>query len=326
MTKDKKDLIIDILLQAVKKETDAFNHYNKACQISPFPETKGLLSQLAGEERKHRMTLLREIQALKGQVKRKGKNKEYIEEKDISYNLPEKSTFQKFLVLQKLDLAVVSFPTQFIGGDYFDSFPLGENHQALLLFDVTGHGLEATETKAQAKNILDEFKEALLGAQKGADLFQPQALVTMLNQKLWNICQKNVSFVTLFYALFDVQKKEFSYISAGHEPPVFFRGGKEDFFTIETDLLIGIDKDKTYTETKLNFNPDDIFIFFSDGLAESFNYYDLEFEREKIVDLVRHQKSQSAEIIIEKILDEVRKTLKGKPLRDDFTLSVVKLK
>jgi len=69
MKKDKKELLIEILLEAVQKETDAFNSYSKASQSSPFPETKGLLSQLAGEERKHRMILIKEIQALKGKIK-----------------------------------------------------------------------------------------------------------------------------------------------------------------------------------------------------------------------------------------------------------------
>ena len=326
MAKDKKELIIDILLQAVQKETDAFNHYNKASQSSPFPETKGLLSQLAGEERKHRMILIKEIQALKGKIKRKGNAKEYIKEKDISYTLPDKLDFQKFPVLTNLDLSAISFPSKFIGGDHFDSFYLGDNFQIILSFDVAGHGLEATGVKAYAKNLVDEFKESLWEAKTGKDLFMPQTFVRMFNQKLWDLCQKKVTFLTLFYALLDTKKEKLSYISAGHEPPLFFRGGKQDLEVLETDLLIGVDKQRNYSEIKIDFGQDDILILFSDGLVESFGYYDLEFERERIVDLVKKQKPQSSEKIIKNILEDIKETLKAKPLRDDFTLSVLKLK
>ncbi len=326
MKKNKKDLLIDILLQAVQKETDAFNHYNKASQSSTFPETKGPLSQLAGEERKHRMILIREIQALKGQIQRKGKTKDYIEEKDISYNLPEKLDYQKFPALSDIDLAAVSFPTKFIGGDYFDSFNLGEDDQVLLSFDVAGHGLEATEVKAYAKSLLDEFKESIWEAKTRKDLFMPRTFVRMFNQRIWDLCKKKVTFLTLFYALLDMKRKKLSYISAGHEPPLILKSGKEDLETIETNLLIGVDKQRNYSETKIDFGQDDILILFSDGLVESFGFYDLEFEREKLVKLVKKQKSQSSEKIIKKILEDVRETLKERPLRDDFTLSVLKLK
>jgi serine phosphatase RsbU (regulator of sigma subunit) len=325
---DKKNLdrITEVLLGAIRRETEAFNYYHQSSEKSPYPETKSLLQQLAGEERKHRMILIRELQTLKGLLKRGKKGEEFIEKEEISYHFPDELPYMRIQAVPELDVSAVSFPSQLTGGDYFDTFTILGSYQAMLLFDVTGHGLGATELKGRTRSVFDKFKESYLEAQVSSDAFAPSSVTRMLNQKLWEDCQKKSTFLTLLYALFHPEDKKLSYVSAGHEPPIFLKKGRSLPEIIDSDLLIGVDKDKSYPEVKVRLDSGDILVFFSDGLAETFAFRNIEFRRDELVDLIHKCQNLSAKEVIEKICDFVKSVLKGKTLADEFTLAVFKVR
>lgn len=325
---DKKSLdrITEVLLGAIRRENEAFNYYYGSSEKSPYPETKSLLLQLADEERKHRMILIKELQTLKGFLKRGKKGQEFIRRDEISYHLPDKLPYREIQALGELDVSAVSFPSELTGGDYFDTFPVLRSSQAIFLFDVAGHGLGATELKGQARSIFEGFKEGYLEAGVSSDVFSPSSVSRMLNQKLWEDCQKKGAFLTSFYALFQPENKKLSYVSAGHEPPIFLKKGRSDPEIIDSDLLIGVDKEKSYPEVKVDIDSGDIFILFSDGLVETFAYRDIEFQRGELTDLVQQHRDLTAKKTIEKICEFVKSKLKGKTLTDEFTLAVFKIK
>jgi sigma-B regulation protein RsbU (phosphoserine phosphatase) len=320
------DRITEVLLGAIRKESEAFNYYYQSSQKTPYPETKSLLMQLAGEERKHRMILIRELQTLKGLLKRGKKGEEFIKKDEISYHFPDKLDYKKIQTVPKLDISTVSFPSQLTGGDYFDTFPILDKYQALLLFDVAGHGLKATSVKGLVRSVFDQFKESYLEAQASSDVFNPSYVAKMLNQKVWECCHKEGTFLTLFYVLFQPDEGKLSYLSAGHEPPIFLKNGKSDPEIIDSDLLIGVDKDKSYSGIEAEVDPGDLMILFSDGLVETFGFRDIEFKREELVDLISQHRESDVKEIIKIILDFVKAKLKGKTLTDEFTLTVIKIK
>ena len=113
----------NILIEAIRRETEAFNYYYNASENSPSSETRSLLLQLAEEERKHRTILLQEFQNLKRL--KSGVNKEVLlKEEKVSFHVPEKPSFKRVQSLKSIDLAVVSLPTEFIGGDFLTPSPL----------------------------------------------------------------------------------------------------------------------------------------------------------------------------------------------------------
>ena len=320
------DLIAEILLGAIRRESEAFNYYYQSSQKSPYPETKSLLLQLSGEERKDRMILIRELQILKGLLKRGKKGKEFIKKDEISYHFPDELPYRKIDTIPGLDISAVSLPSQLTGGDHFDTFPILEKNQAMLLFDVAGHGLKATTVKGLARSVFDQFKESYLEAQASSDVFSPSYVARMLNQKVWECCHKEATFLTLFYILFQPQERKLSYISAGHEPPIFLKNGKSDAEIIDSDLLIGVDKDKSYSGVEAKIDPGDLMILFSDGLVETFGFRDIEFKREELIQLVRQNREADVKEITKIIVDFVKSKLEGKTLTDELTLAVVKIK
>lgn len=316
-----------ILLTAIQKEISAFNYYYKASQKSPTQEAKSLLIQLAEEERKHRMILLQELHTLKTLLPVKKGGKEFLKKEEVSYKIPDKLPFRRVQSVDNLDLACVSLPTQLVGGDYFESFPIFEKkYQVLLMFDVFGHGLSATLVKAEACSVFEKFKESYIGLSSSPDLFRPSNVVTFMNQKLSGICQRKAIFVGLFYGLFDPEKGELSYISAGHEPPLLVREKENHFSLFDSDLLLGVDKSKVYSEKKIKLTSGDIFILFTDGVAETFGARGKKFKREDIVTIVRDNHNLDSSEIVRKIFDFIKRALRNKTLTDEFSLAVLKTK
>lgn len=321
---DKKQFS-DILIEAIRRETDAFNYYYTASEKSPSVDTKSLLIQLAEEERRHRIILVRELQNLNRLLSpEKGKDT-FLEKDRVSYQIPEEPTLKSAQSIKEVDLAVISLPTEFIGGDYFDSFVIDDKKLGLLIFDVMGHGISATQLKAKVKAALGELKELYLEKKASFEPLSPAFVVTQLNQKLTEECRKLSSFVSLFYAVLDLSKDRLIYSSAGHEPPMLL--GKEELHQlIEADLLMGIDKEKLYSENTIEIHPGDVLVMFTDGIVETLNSQDKEFSRKNLVKVVEENKNLSSSEMVQKLLSSLRNFVKGAPLTDEFTLALAKIK
>ena len=83
--KKKDELILKLLLNAIQKEIDAYNYYIEASESSPYAETKSLLLQLAGEERKHRQLLLREYRTVQEMLKKSKNRASYLSKDKVCH-------------------------------------------------------------------------------------------------------------------------------------------------------------------------------------------------------------------------------------------------
>jgi len=315
----------EILIEAIRRETEAFNYYYNASEKSPSAETKSLLLQLAEEERRHRTILMQEFQNLRKLTW--GESQEvFLEKEKVSFHLPEEPNFKRVQALKPVDLAVVCLPTELVGGDFFDTFTIrDENKMGLLIFDVMGHGSKATELKAKARVEWDKLKELYLEKEAHSLLLSPSSVITQLNQVLYDECQRFASFLSLFYAVLDLSKNRLIYASAGHEPPIFFE--KEGYTQlIEADLILGIDKNKTYGEESIEIHTGDILVMFTDGVVESMNEKEEEFSVKNLIRVVEENKNQAVSEIIRHILIALKDFMEGKPITDEFTLAIAKLR
>lgn len=321
---EEKTDFFDILLGAIRRETEAFNYYFGASEKSPSAGTKSLLLQLAEEERRHRTILLQEYQNLRKLTS--GEDKEvFLEKERLSYHLPEEPVFKRAQAIKSVDMTVVSLPTELAGGDFFDSFIVkGQNKMGLLIFDVMGHGLTATELKARVRVEWDRLKELYLGKGAPSLLLSPSSVVTHLNQRLFQECQSRLSFLSLFYAVLDASKKRLIYASAGHEPPLLF--GKEGYSQLtEGDLLLCIDKETCYGEASKEMRSGDVLVMFTDGVVESMNQDEEEFSIKNLIRVVGESKNLTASQMVTQVLAGLKDFMGGRPVTDEFTLAVAKL-
>jgi sigma-B regulation protein RsbU (phosphoserine phosphatase) len=329
MTEIKKVAILDTLRIAFQRETEAFNYYTKAAQKAPFRETRVLLLQMAEEERKHRYFITREIQKIRDLLSGDG-GVEAIEGGDIHYTLPTKVEYSRLTITPGVDAAVLTYPAELVGGDYIDSIELLRDGNipasGILLCDVMGHTMQATELKAAIKTEFGQMREDWIQGKKSIDMNDPASVMKNLNQKLAPGCLDRGQFITSFYAILDPSNKIMQYASAGHEPPILIRANGDYYHMDETNLILCAAENTDYETFQVPIESKDVLVFFSDGITEACNNQEEMFERQCLYQTVqKNQKADSREIT-ESILQRLKKFLGDLPMTDDFTLAVFKIK
>ena len=320
-----KDLtpLLEGLRTAVKREVEAYNYYRAASSSSSFEETRALLTQLAEEERGHRLALLQEILTLR-RFAQEGR-RDSISLKEVNYPLPEKLPIQRPSSIPQVEVVSLSLPGRFMGGDYFRSFPWegkdGENALGIMLFDVMGHGLKATGLKARLTEEIGHLSEVSSG-ESWLRNFSPANLVSRFNQALAEDCERGPAFITFFSGL--LHRGSLFYTSAGHEPPLLLsgQGGVQELS--ETQLPLGVDKGMVYSQAQVRLGPGDILLLFSDGLIEAENEEEEPYGRERLVNLLKGRNDQDAEEVLKDVIDSLRDFLAGNPLRDELTVATAK--
>jgi len=152
-------------------------------------------------------------------------------------------------------------PMQQVGGDYFDYVELDDDHVAVILADVVGHGIAAAMLMAK---VSAESRFALATTKSASTAME------RLNNKLTEM-QLN-RFVTLVLCLLNTKTNTLEVVNAGHMPPVIRRhatGELEELPLDDSGVPVGILPDFKYESSKVKLEPGDVVILYTDGLNEA---------------------------------------------------------
>ncbi|HEV8378649.1 MAG TPA: SpoIIE family protein phosphatase, partial [Tepidisphaeraceae bacterium] len=145
------------------------------------------------------------------------------------------------------------------GGDMYDFVPLGKRpgylqrdddlRWAILIGDVSGHGIAAAVVMAMLHSILHAFPQSPTG---------PAELLTHVNNHL---CAKRIgrSFATVFLAFYDPPTRRLTYARAGQTPPLFMSPNQERPQYLDTvgDLPLGVFPESTFAESTIELRSGD---------------------------------------------------------------------
>ena len=165
------------------------------------------------------------------------------------------------------DLDAVMTPAKEVGGDFYDFYMLDENRLAVTVADVSGKGVPAALFMVVAKNVLQNLAMA---AKTHGDFAE---VVTRANDRL---CEGNdqMMFVTVFFGVLDLRTGEFSYVNAGHNPPLLLRRGGEVSYLLpegKPDKPLGLMEGLPYRQRALTLAPGEMVFLYTDGVTEAAN-------------------------------------------------------
>lgn len=206
-------------------------------------------------------------------------------------------------------------PANDVGGDLIDYLdePLPRT-LGVALGDVAGKGLGAALLMAKLQASL---RATAPGCPKLADLGE------RLNRTLHRDGLDN-RFATLFYAELPRHGPgSLRYLNAGHNPPLLVRASGIE--TIEPGgRPLGMFADSPYTEGRVELQPYDLLIVYSDGLVEARNAADAEFGIERLRGLAPALRALSAAEAGARLLAEVDQFLAGARPQDDLSLILIR--
>ena len=114
------------------------------------------------------------------------------------------------------------------------------------------------------------------------------------------------------------------YLYGGHPSPLLVRDGKVTDLYTEGSFPVGLVDEAHFTAIRVQLEPDDVLIAFSDGIIEAMNTNKDLFGFERLREVVSGCARESIETIMKTILDSVAAFSRGAGQADDLTLLVVR--
>jgi len=212
------------------------------------------------------------------------------------------------------EIAGRSIPAMEVGGDYFDFIPVDEHQLGFCLADISGKGMPAA--------LLMANLQATLRGQIFLDA-DAHECVQRSNTLLYRSTDSN-KFATLFYGLLNTENHELSYCNAGHDPPLLLRSDMQLQRLGPGGLMLGFMEDFSYFKDVVSLSPGDLLVLFSDGITEAMNADEEEFEEERLINVMKENRDDRPEVLIDKIIETVQSFAGDEPQMDDMTIIVIK--
>ena len=214
------------------------------------------------------------------------------------------------------ELACWWFPNEAVGGDYCDVVPLQNGCLALVIADVSGHGLGPSLIMASVRAAL----RALMLEQS-----TPDVLITHLARALADDLFDG-RFISLALAALHTTEHYLDYANAGHSPALHYSQQNAAFHDLSaTGLPLGVLDSPTYhLGARRRMELGDLIVFCTDGIVEAMNEELEQFGKHRLQQIISQAASSSAQEIAFAIRDQVVAYYIGETPPDDLTVLVAK--
>lgn len=213
------------------------------------------------------------------------------------------------------DMTGVSFPCREIGGDYYDFIHRKrDSHLIVAVGDVSGKGTGAA--------LLMSSLHAAVRAQS-----QTRASISEVMGEINGYIFENSpsnKFLTLFYGELDPQTGILTYSNGGHNAPMLVRASADIERLDKGGLPIGMMQGVAYQEASITFERGDVLVIYSDGITESINEREEEFDEDRLIEVVKNNLGRSASGIRDRIDEALSRFVGTTAPVDDMTLMIIK--
>ncbi|MBS5079384.1 MAG: SpoIIE family protein phosphatase [Clostridiales bacterium] len=220
---------------------------------------------------------------------------------------PEHKEFNVYATMQ---------PAKEVGGDFYDFFLTDDNHLAVVMADVSGKGVPAALFMVIAKTLIKNHTQS---GEAPSDVF------TNVNKQL---CENNQAgmFVTAWMGILEIDSGLFTYVNAGHNPPLLKRKG-EGFVYLKSRagfVLAGMEGIR-YRQNQIQLNQGDLLYLYTDGVTEATDIYNELYGEERLQQILDHNAGLPLEEILKNIKQSIDFFVKGAPQFDDITMLALEI-
>ncbi|MBN1484489.1 MAG: SpoIIE family protein phosphatase [Chloroflexia bacterium] len=217
--------------------------------------------------------------------------------------------------LPHTDLAVFCRPAREVGGDFYDVVPLPDGCLGLVMADVSDKGVPAALFMALTRSLLRAY-----APQQSV----PSQVLHQVNEFLVRDAGVSNMFVTLFYAIWDPQRRRLCCANAGHNLPLLCRREGDLEILPPGGLALGVMPQQRWPEVELLLRPGDVLVTYTDGLTEARNSARDIFGDERLRQLLQPPLSPSAEGVLQHLVRAVDDFCGDTPAADDLTLLILR--
>ena len=204
-------------------------------------------------------------------------------------------------------------PSSTLGGDLYDYAATSTGRTALLIADVSGHGVSAAMLTGIVKSAFHASH---------VDGFEPSAVVQRVSMGLAAFSPDR--FVTLIAAVISPADLQLRYVNAGHPPSALWGPTREPLWLESTGPLVSPAlTGSRWDAPVVPMGEGDHLLLYTDGVSETLADEDGRAEQRLTATIARAGNGGAS--LLDAILADVHHELAGRPQPDDLTLMTATL-
>ncbi|MCK6580157.1 MAG: SpoIIE family protein phosphatase [Anaerolineae bacterium] len=201
-----------------------------------------------------------------------------------------------------------------MAGDFYDGFLIDSETMGVVIADVSDKGAAAALCMASTRSMIR--MDAFGGS-------TPSAVLRRTNDLLVQDIPSGM-FVTAYYSAFKIDGTAV-HVNAGHNPPLVYRRRTGAIEAMPRGgRALGWFVDNPVHETRMQLEPGDVIVYYTDGIIEAEGDADHHFGEARLAETILRSIEGSAEEIIRAVGAALDEHCYGDELQDDRTICVVR--
>jgi GAF domain-containing protein len=201
-----------------------------------------------------------------------------------------------------------------VGGDFYDVIELPDGKLGVFIADVADKGMPAALFMALTRTLV---RAAAL------EMDSPAEVVRRVNDLLLPDTMHQGMFVTAVYGELDMKAGTFTYVNAGHNPPVWIKSDDGLEKLTRTAVALGVTVQSDIFQRTLSLSTGDSLFLYTDGLTEAFSPEGALFGEERLADTLISIHQQGVDVILSAVEERLNDFIGDEPLGDDLTMLVL---
>lgn len=231
--------------------------------------------------------------------------------------------------IEQAKLAWKYIPCDELAGDFLNYFLLDDEHLAMFVVDVSGHGVASSLLSVTIGRLMTPHRtSSSLLVQSTVDgghrVVPPGEVAAELNRR-FQMEEQNSLFFTMLYGVLNLRTLEFRFTSAGHDPPVLVRDGVPPAMIEGSNLAIGWMEDLEYEEESIDLQPGDRLFLYSDGVPEALDQDLEQFTMQQMVDMFELGQGSSLQESVDLLDNAVQRWCAKNGPKDDVSILGVEI-
>ena len=226
--------------------------------------------------------------------------------------------FPPFPERDEFDIYATMTPAREVGGDFYDFFLVDQDHLAVVIADVSGKGVPAALFMVIVKTLIKNHTQTGMA---------PDQVFETVNRQL---CENNEAgmFVTAFLGVLEISTGRFTYVNAGHNPPLAALGGRPyDWLPSKRGFVLAGLEGVRYQQQEIALCPGDSIFCYTDGVTEALDPADALYSEARLRAFFRGRDLEGCPLAEQ--LDLLRRDIAafaaGAEQADDITMLLLRI-
>jgi sigma-B regulation protein RsbU (phosphoserine phosphatase) len=203
-------------------------------------------------------------------------------------------------------------PSAKLGGDSFGYHWIDNDHLALYILDVAGHGVSAALLSVSVLNML-KYQSLV-----NVNFRYPHQVLEGLNRD-FQMTDHNSMFISMWYCVYCRSKKELSCGGAGHPPLLIFKPDGQLFRVTSQNTMVGAEADYTFHDETIEIMEKSTIYLYTDGVFE-IKLTDGRWLKNEDLENILAQNLNKQEYDLDMLYTYIVDLHAGNTLDDDFTI------